>query len=245
MDMRFLPSGDRAVTVEFGSTIDPKLNDYAIMLDAMLAKEPVEGVIETIPTYRSILVLFDPAIIGYDALCAEIAKRMEQQSMSAHEDGVLWEVPCCYGSYFGPDMETVCQHTGLSKKEIIERHCAKEYRIYMLGFLPGFVYLGGMDPSLTTPRLSSPRTRIPRGAVGIGGAQTGIYPMESPGGWNLIGCTPIELYDPAGENPVLFKAGDHIHFYPVTASEYYNIRQAIQRGEYRPVCTPLHQKEEE
>jgi KipI family sensor histidine kinase inhibitor len=141
-------------------------------------------------------------------------------------------IPVCYDGPFSPDMETVSAHTGLSSQEIVRRHAGPAYRIYMLGFLPGFPYLGGLDPALETPRLATPRVKIPAGAVGIGGAQTGIYPLESPGGWQLIGQTPVRPYDPRRENPFLYRPGDYIVFYPVSSGEYQDIARAVEEEKF-------------
>ena len=130
------------------------------------------------------------------------------------------EIPVCYGGSYGEDLKDVAAHAGLTEEEVIKLHSSVDYNIYMLGFLPGFPYLGGLDPKLFTPRLDNPRTKIPEGSVGIGGEQTGIYPLESPGGWRLIGRTPLKLYDPDREQPFLYQAGDYIRFVPITAEEY-------------------------
>ena len=134
-------------------------------------------------------------------------------------------IPVCYDGEFAPDMEDVCAHTGLQREQVIRLHTSRDYLIYMLGFLPGFPYLGGMDERIEAPRLETPRTLIPAGAVGIGGKQTGIYPLASPGGWRLIGRTPIKVYDPDREEPILYKSGDYIRFYPITEEEYKDIAQ--------------------
>ena len=232
---RFARSGDSALTVEFGSTISPEISDYVLSLDHSLIEDPVIGICETIPTYCSLLVIYQKSLTSYDKLCTDLRNRIASLNAFSATGAVQWEIPCCYGSHFGLDMDEVCEYTGLTQSELIKIHSSADYRIYMLGFLPGFVYLGGMDPRLEVPRLSTPRTEIPRGSVGIGGRQTGIYPMASPGGWHLIGCTPLDLYNPDRENPVLFKAGDHIRFVPVTSSQYYDIRQEMLKGTYVPV----------
>lgn len=151
--------------------------------------------------------------------------------------GKTFEIPVCYDDCFALDMGNVCEHSHLTRQEVIERHSGRDYLIYMLGFLPGFAYLGGMDESLATPRLDSPRSEIFEGAVGIGGEQTGIYPVASPGGWQLIGKTPLKVYDKERENPILYSAGDYIRFVPVDLDEFKRIEQQVQSGEYQVKVT--------
>ena len=145
----------------------------------------------------------------------------------------VFEIPVCYGGEFGPDLATIAEHAGLSEQEVIDIHTSTDYLIYMLGFLPGFTYLGGLDERIHTPRLANPRIRIPAGSVGIGGSQTGIYPMDSPGGWQLMGLTPVKTYDPDREVPILVEAGDYIRFVPVDRAEYDRIKTEVEQGTYR------------
>ena len=152
----------------------------------------------------------------------------------------IFEIPVCYGGEYGPDIANIAEHAGLSEEEVIRVHSSRDYLIYMLGFLPGFTYLGGLDERLHTPRLANPRIRIPAGSVGIGGSQTGIYPLDSPGGWQLMGMTPVKTYDPSREMPILVEAGDYIRFVPVDEAEYFRIKEAVDRGEYQ--CT-VHEEE--
>ena len=233
MHATFHRCGNRALTVEFGRVIDTEINRQVLLLEQSLEKDRVPGVLETIPAYCSLLINFDPAQISYETLCSLLEARICTGKGGGECAYTLWEIPCCYGLYFGRDLDRVALHTGLSRNEVIGRHSAPEYRVFMLGFLPGFVYLGGMDAKLETPRLDAPRTVIPRGSVGIGGSQTGVYPLPSPGGWNLIGCTPVDFYDPGREDPVLCRAGDHIRFVPVSNLDYYEIRHEVLQGTYR------------
>ena len=143
-------------------------------------------------------------------------------------------VPCCYGNEFGPDLADMSSMLGLSEEEIIRLHSTPDYKIYMLGFLPGFVYLGGLDERIHAKRLDSPRTAIPKGSVGIGGSQTGVYPIASPGGWRLIGSTPLEFYNPLREEPILCKAGERLRFVPIDQKEYELIKKDVENGTYHP-----------
>ena len=218
--MRILPAGDRALVADFGNVISEDVNRKVNALKKALLAEKVAGVREMIPTYRSLLVEYNPAVISMQALRARIeAANIEGAAAETGTRRVL-EIPCCYGGQYGEDLAGLAELTGLSEKEIIDIHAGTEYRVYMLGFLPGFVYLGGMDERIAAPRLNSPRVSSPAGSVGIGGSQTGVYPMASPGGWRLIGMTPVSFYDPKREKPVLCEAGDYIRFVPISPEEY-------------------------
>ncbi len=231
-NIRILPAGDSALAVEFGNTIDPDINDQVHALAQKLTEANLPGILELVPTFRSLLIHYNPSLMTYSSL-AETVQQLEKAAVSTKTARKrILEIPCCYGSHFGPDLADMEQYTGLSRDEIIERHSSVDYKVYMLGFLPGFVYLGGLDKKLEMPRLATPRVKIPQGAVGIGGSQTGVYPLESPGGWRLIGGTPVDFYDPDREEPVLCHAGDYIRFVPITSTDYYDIRQMILRGTY-------------
>ena len=229
-DMRILPAGDRALVADFGNVISEDVNRKVNALKKSLLAEKIAGVREMIPTYRSLLVEYNPAIITMQELSRRIeaaAAELEGATVETEQKRVL-EIPCCYGGKYGEDLAGMAELTGLSEKEIIDIHAGTEYRVYMLGFLPGFVYLGGMDERIAAPRLKTPRVSIPAGSVGIGGSQTGVYPMASPGGWRLIGMTPVSFYDPNRERPVLCEAGDYIRFVPISPEEYE--RQAKEGG---------------
>jgi KipI family sensor histidine kinase inhibitor len=224
---RLFYAGESTVVVEFGDSIDMKTNRRVQALRKKIENRPFPGFIETVPTYRSLAICFDPLKVGpperVEALLLEFSQDLETDDA---EDEELLIVPTCYGGEFGPDLEKVASHTGLSADEVIRRHTARDCYCYMLGFVPGYPYLGGMDPSLETPRLPEPREKIPAGSVGIGGKQAGIYTVESPGGWNLIGRTPLRLFDPdrplrPGGTPSIFlNAGMWVRFSPIDAADF-------------------------
>jgi inhibitor of KinA len=196
----------------------------------------INGIREVVPTYRSLLVYFDPLVISRQTLAEKILQLLKENSATevAANAGRVVEIPVCYGGDFGPDIEFVANHNGLAVKEVVEIHTATPYKIYMLGFIPGFPYLGGMSERLNTPRLETPRTVIPAGSVGIAGTQTGFYPLESPGGWRIIGRTPLKGFDSQSENPFLFRAGDYLSFRSVTPADYTAIKAAADAGNYKP-----------
>ena len=213
-NVRFLPCGDQAVTVEWGSTIDEHINRqvHAFARKVEVLSHP--AITEVVPTYRSATVHYRPEVLSYEELKHLLAPLAQGRAEEAEELPVV-EIPVCYGGEYGPDLLEVAQHCSLTPEEVIARHTAPTYRIYMLGFTPGFPYLGGMDPSIAAPRRKEPRIHIPAGSVGIAGEQTGVYPIVSPGGWQLIGRTPLRLFDPQKEQPILLSAGAGIRFVPI------------------------------
>lgn len=233
-DLKILPAGDSAVVAEFGNTIDPLINDQVQAMTARIHSAGLAGIRELIPSFRSLLILYDPRLLSYQKLTETLKQFSFSLSASGQKEKRIHLIPCCYGSHFGPDLSDMEKTTGLSREEIIAIHSGIDYRIYMLGFLPGFVYLGGLDKRIEMPRLSTPRVKIPQGAVGIGGSQTGVYPLDSPGGWRLIGGTPVDFYDPNRPEPILCKAGEYIRFVPISSCEYYDIRQQQAKGLYQP-----------
>ena len=232
MDIKVMPAGDSALVVEFGNEINEAVNEKVHALAKKIRQKNIPGITEMIPTFRSLLVSYNMLQISYSKLSVMLSVLSRELEMNQGAHHRIVKIPCCYGARFGADLTDMERLTGLSREEIIELHSSVDYKIYMLGFLPGFVYLGGLDKRLEVPRLDTPRVRIGKGAVGIGGNQTGIYPMDSPGGWRLIGGTPVDLYDPEREDPVLLRAGEYIRFVPISIMDYYDIRQEILKGTY-------------
>lgn len=232
-EMRFMPAGDRSMVVEFGNVIDSGINDRVHALAGRMTKEKIAGVMELLPTFRSLMVYYDPLQISYEELQGKIKSLGVEGDAAVQRKKTILKIPCCYGARFGQDLADMEKYTGLDRDEIIAIHSSVDYKIYMMGFLPGFVYLGGLDSRIEMPRLQTPRVKIQPGAVGIGGNQTGVYPLASPGGWRLMGGTPVDFYDPDREEPILCKAGEYIRFIPITINDYYDIRRMIVKGEYK------------
>ena len=231
-EIRYLPAGDKVMIVEFGNEISQEINNKVMALYHVINNSHIKGIEELIPTYRSLMVQYNPAQVVYKELIDILKRLCENLNEDKLPKQKIIEVPVIYGQEFGPDIEFVASHNKISVNEVIQIHSSNDYLIYMLGFTPGFPYLGGMCEKIETPRLQTPRTKIPGGSVGIAGKQTGIYPIESPGGWQLIGRTPIKLYDPYREPPILLKAGDFIRFVSVGLEEYREIERQVEANTY-------------
>ena len=212
-------AGDSAVLVIFGDEINKKLNDRVRSFDESVMRAEITGIAETVPSYCADLVYYDPEVIGFDEICQALSDLAMGSSEETSEEGQLVEIPVVYGGEYGPDLKDVAQITGLTEEEVIDIHTSMEYPVYMLGFTPGFPYLGGMDERIACPRLEVPRTSIPAGSVGIAGSQTGVYPSETPGGWRIIGRTPLKLYDLKSEKPILLEPGMRIRFKMIREEE--------------------------
>jgi inhibitor of KinA len=227
--MRFLPVGDRALTIEFGDRIDRGLSREVLHLDHIIRAAAPQGVVETVPTFRALLVHYDPLVTSRADLESAITGLTGDDKDGA-APARLWRIPACYEGEFAPDLGDVAQSTGLAPAEIVALHSGVRYHVYMLGFLPGFPYMGDLPPQLALPRRANPRVRVPPGSVAIATTLTAIYPFESPGGWHLIGATPIGLFDPAGDPPALLAAGDGVEFDPIGADAFMALRKAIEGG---------------
>ena len=235
--MKFLNCGETALTVQFSDEISEEINRRIRFVSSAVSSGKIKGVKECVPTFVSLTVYYDPFLISLKKLKSKIEEINSRYVGEEGEKKRVFIIPVCYEGEFAPDLKDVAEHAGMSEDEVIRIHTGTDYLIYMLGFLPGFPYLGGLDERIHTPRLSSPRTRIPAGAVGIGGEQTGIYPLASPGGWRLIGQTPIKPYDPERAEPILYKAGDYIRFKPVSRKEYDEILSSVEAGKYEITVT--------
>lgn len=209
------PLGDSALLLQLGDQIDPALNQRVHALNTLFQTNTIPGILETVPAYSTLLIHYDPLILTYDQVAHWARDKMTQLDDAFHRTPRRLEVPLRYGGASGLDLEAVASAKGISPADVIRIHSQREYTVYMMGFTPGFPYMGALDERLTMPRLETPRTLVRAGTVAIAGSQTGIYPFDSPGGWHLIGWTSLKLFDPTSETPFLFSAGDVVRFIPV------------------------------
>ena len=227
-----MPAGDLAVVVEYGDEISPDLNAIVHRAVAAIERAEIDGVVEVVPTYRSALVYYDPFQVAFDDISAEL-RGLSLDSGEIEDARRIVEIPTLYGGDYGPDLAFVAHNAGMSEKDVVEIHSGADYLVYAMGFSPGFPYLGGLDSRLDTPRLKSPRTSIPAGSVGIAETQTGVYPVASPGGWQLIGRTPIRLFDAGSDAPAVIHPGDRVRFVPIhDEPTFEEISHRVQDGSY-------------
>ncbi len=217
---RFYYMGDRGLLLEFGDEISIEINEKVRRMALAIQREEREGMIETIPTYRSLLIIYNPLILSITELKKKLRGLEERLQQTPFPEPKLTRIPVLYGESYGPDVDYVAQYHQISPEEVIRLHCSKPYLIYMIGFMPGYPYMGELPEALVTPRLKTPRLSVPAGSVAIAQKQTGIYSMESPGGWQIIGRTPVNLFDPEKEPPALLRMGDLVQFYPITQKEF-------------------------
>jgi inhibitor of KinA len=231
MTVRFLSAGDRALVVEFGDSVDRSLSEQVLRLDALVAANPPAGVVETVPTFRSLMVHYDPLVTRRADLEQAISGLLDRGGLPVTAPR-LWRVPVCYEGKFAPDLAEVARLTGLTRENVVALHSGTRFHVYMLGFLPGFPYMGDLPEVLSLPRRADPRTRVPAGSISIATTLTAIYPYESPGGWHLIGATPIRLFDAERDRPALFAPGDTVIFEPIAPDSFASIRHAVENQRY-------------
>jgi len=229
--VRFLPAGDKALLVEFGETIERALSERVLRLAERIKELRLNGVIETLPTFRSLLVRYDPLQTSGATLENEISAHLEDAG-SAHDEVRLWHIPACYDRRCAADLDEVAERTSLTSDEVVVRHSGTRFLVYVVGFAAGYPYMGDLPSELVLPRRADPRVRVPAGSIAMATTLTGIYPLERPGGWHLIGAAPIRLFDPNWERPALLRPGDFAKFEPVDFAEYERIRAAVERNDY-------------
>ena len=212
--------GDRGLLLEVGDEISPEANLKVRKMALAIRAASVEGIVEQVPTYRSLLLLYNPLIITVEPLKEKVRSIEEGLGQFSFPEPRRMRIPVVYGSSWGPDLNRVAASLRISAEEVVELHCSRSYSIYMIGFMPGFPYMGELPEELATPRLKTPRLCVPAGSVAIAQKQTGIYPVESPGGWQILGRTPVKLFDPVKEPPALLQMGDRVRFYPISEKEF-------------------------
>jgi len=212
--------GDRGLLLEFGDGISHEINEKVRRMALAIQAEAIEGIVETVPTYRSLLIIYNPLILSVESLGKRLIRMEEGLQQTILPKPRLARIPVVYGGIYGPDIEEVAKFHEISAEKVIQLHCSSPYLIYMIGFMPGYPYMGELPQTLVTPRLKTPRLSVPKGSVAIAQRQTGIYSMESPGGWRILGRTPVELFDPGKDPPALLRMGDFVQFYPVDEKEY-------------------------
>lgn len=225
-------AGDQSILVVFGETINIETNRSVRQLAELIETHNIPGIMETILGYTNVLINYDPMKLPYKTLVTIVEQLVQEIDPLAEDGQRTINIPVLYGAEWGPDLPDVAKINGLTEEEVIRIHTEPSYLVYFLGFTPGFPFLGGMSTEIATPRLATPRTRIPGGSVGIANDQTGIYPVSSPGGWRLIGHTPVALYDTRKDWPFLLAPGDQIKFTPVTKSAYENIKHKVKNNTY-------------
>lgn len=229
-DRRIVAVGDRALTVYFENRIDVKVNQRVHLLAKKVREADFLGIEEIIPGFRSLMIHYNPLLLSFSTLFNTVEELVRNLEDHAVDQRVIWEVPVCYEEEFAPDMANFLAYTGLNREEAIHLHTHSPYPIYMLGFLPGFPYLGGLDERLHMPRLEQPRVAIKAGSIGIAGGQTGVYPSESPGGWQIIGRSPLFPFEQFNEESVPYQAGDAIQFYSISAATFYSLLKKKEAG---------------
>lgn len=223
--------GDEAILVQFENKIDPEINEHVIRLGVHVERVFEDAVKYVVPAYCSLTIVYDKAKTDPTSLEKEVIKGLDITDEEGFSKRTLF-VPVCYDKKFATDLEEICNQTKLTSTEVVRMHSSHMYRTYMIGFLPGFPYLGQLPEELICERKSIPEMKVPTGAVAIAGKQTGIYPSESPGGWQVIGRTPLPLVNALDDNPFLFHQGDRVQFYSISISQFNNIQKSLTKGEF-------------
>ena len=224
-----------ALCVELGDEISLEINTRVRALEFLIQQKGPAGVVETVPSFRSLLVYYEPAQVGYDALCATLGALAEQAETAVLPPARLVELPCCYEPELGLDLVAAAERLKMSTDELVRIHSGAEYLVYFVGFTPGLPYMAGVPERIQLPRLTTPRVRVPPGSAGLGGAQFCIYSVESPGGYWLLGRTPVALYDPEAAEPTLLRAGDRVRMRPIDRAEFDSIAASVAARTYQPV----------
>jgi KipI family sensor histidine kinase inhibitor len=235
---RVLPCGDLAVSVEFAEEISREVNARVLSLDYLIQQGALPGVVETVPTFRALLVYYDPLVVGGDEITAALLALARRAGGDALPPARTVEIPCCYGGELGFDLDRAAAQIGLPPDEMARLHASGDYHVYFVGFTPGLPYMTGMPERINIPRLETPRTKTPPGSVGIGGVQCSIYSVESPGGFWVLGRTPLSLYDPAAPDPILLRAGDRVRFRMIDRAEFDAIAAGVAAGTFEPRIEP-------
>lgn len=234
-DYRIYPLGDQAITIEFGDAIDETINRHCHNIAALLLNARIPGTRDVIPAYASVSLTYDALAASRElhthspqaAITDLVASVIGNYSWAALPTARTVEVPACFDPALAPDLAEACDRLGLSSAQLVQTFISRAYRVYMIGFLPGFAYMGRLDDSIALGRKEKPHFSIPPGSIGIAGHQTGIYPLESPGGWNIIGRTPIQLFTPGADNPCFFRNGDEVRFFQISLSEFHQQNQQL------------------
>jgi inhibitor of KinA len=230
--VRFLPCGDTALAVELGDRVDRRVSALVLALAARVKAAAIAGIVEMVPTFRSLMIHYDPLTVQQSELKAHLASLLS--GLDAPDSPCqLWRLPVCYHESLAPDLAEVARRSGLSQERVVERHSAVTYHVYMVGFLPGYPYLGDLPPELALPRRENPRTAVPAGSVAIATTLTAVYTLESPGGWHLIGRTPAPLWDAQRDPPAVLGAGDRVRFEPISLGDYEALSRRSSAGELR------------
>ena len=232
-DLAYKPYGDHSILIEWPSVIDKNVLFDVLSFKEKIQKNNIKSIIDVNSAYNSILITYDLFNNSYKAVVTSLDALYLQEDVYTKPTFRQWKIPVCYDAFFAIDLNEISLTKNSSKDDIIKRHSQVNYTVYFIGFLPGFLYLGGLDESLHIPRKETPRLKIEKGAVAIGGKQTGVYPTESPGGWNIIGNTPISFFDASKSEPCFAKPGDSITFHPITLKEYYNTKALVDAGVYQ------------